>query len=412
MSYFSRLQLGDGPQLDAFGRLRISTPVTLFDNTQYFGDNSLVWENLVAGTGTVTNNTNAAMVNLNTGGTAATASAIRQTKRTFHYFSGRSQSITFTAVVGASVTNNTKRLGYFNASDGVFFEYASGTINVVLRSSVTGSPVETRVASASWNIDKFDGTGPSGITINLADIQIFIIDLQWLGAGRIRLGFVVNGQAYYCHQFTSANVITTPYMSSGSQPLRFENFNTGTASGATTLGQVCSNVVYEGNIEPPRGQQFSVGNGVSQPAVGTSLIPILTIQAATTGPNSVQNKGLIYYDDMTLLTSNDAFLWQLIFNATLTGASFNPVNASFSLANFDTAATVVSGGVVLDSGYLAGGANANASIANINQSLASEVVLVYSGLLNHQDTLTVAVQGLNGGGNVSATMTWLELGVI
>ena len=120
--------------------------------------------------------------------------------------------------------------------------------------------METRVAQASWNIDKFDEPVPVVYSFNLANNQIFIIDLQWLGAGRVRVGFNINGIIYYCHQFLAANLITTPYMTLGSRPIRFENFNTGTASGATTLNQVCCSVVYEGEVEPPRGQQFTISD--------------------------------------------------------------------------------------------------------------------------------------------------------
>jgi len=412
MSYFGKIGFQDSAALDAFARLRTSGPVTLFDNSQQYGDNALIWENLAAGGASAANDLPGSSVHLTTGGTGSTASIIRQSKKTFHYFPGKSQFATMTVVFGSSVTNNTRRAGYFNASDGIYFEYANGTMNIVLRSSVSGSLVETRVAQSSWNIDKFDGTGPSGVTLVPANIQILVIDLQWLGAGRVRTGFNVGGVTYYAHQFLNANVISNVYMSSGNQPIRFENFNTGTANGTAVMEQMCCSVVYEGQNEPLHGQQFSANTGATTPLVGTSLIPIFSLQASSTGPNSVQNKGIITFQSLNLLFSNDAYMWQLLLNATLTGASFNPVNSTYSIANYDTAATAVSGGLLVDGGFAAGGSNASSQVVVITESLATELALVYSGLLNHQDTLTIACQGLNAGGSVSAGMTWLELGVI
>ena len=299
MSYFANVGIKDGPNLDAFSRLRVSTPVTLFDSDQRYGDNALLWENQFVGTGAVSNNYNTASVVMTTGGTGSTASAIRSTKKSFHYFPGKSLIAIMTFVFdGGGVVNNTRRAGYFDAQNGVFFELAGSTMNIVQRTYTSGSMAETRVASSSWNIDKMDGTGPSGVTLNPANCQILIIDLQWLGMGRVRVGFDVDGVIYYAHEFKNANVLTLPYMSMACLPVRFENFNTGTAGGTATLSQTCATVCYEGIGEPLRGLQFNANNataGISIPTSSTTTFtPVLSIRASTVGPNSVTNKGQDY----------------------------------------------------------------------------------------------------------------------
>lgn len=106
-----------------------------------------------------------------------------------------------------------KRVGYFDDDSGIYLEVYNGSVKVVIRSKVSGSVVNTEVAQANWNLDKLDGSGPSRATLDITKAQILMIDLQWLGVGRVRIGFVVNGVTYYVHQFLHANKISTVYMS-------------------------------------------------------------------------------------------------------------------------------------------------------------------------------------------------------
>ena len=414
MSYLSKMRYADSGNLDAFDRLRTSTPVTLFDSSQYYGDNALVWENQFVGTGAVSNSLNQSSVIMTTGGTGSTASAIRQTKKTFHYFPGKSQSVSLTfCFTGGGVTNNTRRAGLFDAQNGVYFELAGTTVNMVLRTYTSGSVVESRIPQASWNLDVMNGTGPSGLTLDVTKAQIFTADLQWLGAGRVRVGFNINGAVYYVHQFLCANVLTIPYMGTANLPVRFENFNSvGTAGGTATLQQICATVVTEGVTEPLRGFQFSASNGqtaVTIPSSSTTTFtPVLSIRASTTGPNSQPNKGQIVFQTISQLVVSLTCQWALFLNGTLTGASFAKVNSTYSLAEVDVASSAISGGIIIDSGYNAGGSTTSASELN-GLSLASELSLGYSGLLNTQDTLTIAARAVGTAGTMFAEFSWLEL---
>ena len=410
-NYLNQIRYQDSPNLDAFSRLRISSPVTLFDNTQAYGDSSLVFENAFVGTGAVSNVYNSSSVLMTTGGTGSTASAIRSTKTSFHYFPGKSQFVTMTFTFTGQ-TNSTQRAGYFDGQNGVYFEWVNNTTaNVVLRTYTSGSVAESRIAQSSWNIDKMDGTGPSGITLNMANSQILVIDLQWLGEGRVRIGFDTNGVLYYVHQFLAANVISLPYMTTGSQPIRFECFNTGSAGGTATILQTCATVVYEGQNEPLRGFQFSADNGTTAVSVSSTLVPILSIRASTTGPNSQANKGQILIQSYTLNpVGSYPMLYQLYLNPTLGGAglSFAKVNSTYSLAEVDVGATTISGGVLVDSGYAIAGPAGTIHPPTVN-SLASELALVYSSLLNYQDILTIAGKFFTTGTSCTASVDWLEL---
>lgn len=84
----------------------------------------------------------------------------------------------------------------------------------------------TRIPQSSWNIDKMDGTGPSGYTLDISKMQMAYIDYTWYGAGFIRFGFrATNGEVLYCHKIINNNVNNAAYMRSGNLPGRFEAVN-------------------------------------------------------------------------------------------------------------------------------------------------------------------------------------------
>ena len=345
MSYWEKANTAyyDSASIDAFIRLRTSEVVTLIDSQQSYGDSALVWENLVTGTGNVTNNLNGSMVNLNTGGTASGAQVLRQTKTYQRYQPGKSLMVFETFVFAPPQTNLRQRIGYFDTNNGIYLEQAGSTINIVRRSFVSGSVVNTAIPQASWNLDTLNGSGPSGVTLDLTKAQILIIDLQWLGVGRVRIGFNMNGFVYYAHQFEHANLISTTYMTTACLPCRAEITNTGTAASAATLGQICCTVGSEAGISDELGLQFSTDNGITGTAVGGTLIPLLSIRAGTTGPNSVRNTGQILVRNYTVLnTSGGNVLYRLVLNPTsLTGASWSAVNSTYSLAQVDMSSTAL-----------------------------------------------------------------------
>ena len=191
-------------QHDAFGRLRVSNPLKLFDSSHRYRDNNL-WSSLVVGTGsTVGFVTAQGLINIGIGTTAG-CSVIRETTKTFSYQPGKSLLVLNTFVMNAPKTNLRQRVGYFGADNGMYFEVDGNTAYFVERSLSTGS--ETKVSQTDWNIDKLDGTGVSGITLNLSKAQILWMDIEWLGLGTVRMGFVIDGKFIHAHSFHHANLI-------------------------------------------------------------------------------------------------------------------------------------------------------------------------------------------------------------
>ena len=85
---------------------------------------------------------------------------------------------------------------------------------------------EIRVPQTEWNVDKLDGKGPSGYTLDPALMQMAYIDYTWYGAGFIRFGFRgTEGNIVYCHKMPNNNRNTEAYMRSGNLPARYEAIN-------------------------------------------------------------------------------------------------------------------------------------------------------------------------------------------
>jgi hypothetical protein len=235
------------PAGDAFGRARVSNPLTLFDSSHRYQDNGL-WATATGVGSDATFDPNAGLVNLNVPTTSG-AYVKRETKKVFSYQPGKSLLILTTFVMNPAKTNLRQRVGYFGSDNGLYLQLQNSTLSFVERSYVTGAATETVVNQSSWNIDKLDGTGPSGKTLDITKAQILWMDVEWLGLGTVRLGFVIDGVFVHCHSFHHANLITATYITTASLPLRYEIENLGTTAGASTLKQVCSTVISEGGYE-------------------------------------------------------------------------------------------------------------------------------------------------------------------
>lgn len=227
---------------DAFARLRTSEVLTLFDSKKLLDDGSLIWDTYKTGTAD-TNYSAASLCTLHVG--AAGDTLIRQTFTRWNYQPGKSQLFLMTGVMrqGATGTGVTSRIGAFDQSNGVFFEYADTTASVVVRN--LGSDAE-KITRANWNIDRMDGNGRSGVTLDFSKTQIFYVDYEWLGVGRVRFGVVVAGEPIIVHEALHANTGTSTYMATPNQPVRYEITTTGVAA---NMVQICSSVMSEGGLD-------------------------------------------------------------------------------------------------------------------------------------------------------------------
>jgi hypothetical protein len=407
MSYFERSLVTFNPSdgtTDAFQRARTSTPTTLFDYTAQFNTGTTFrWAHSLATGGTITHVPNSSAVQLAITTTSG-SKAIRQTKQYVRYQPGKSQQIFMTGVMGAIKANTRQRIGYFDGNNGLFFEQDGTNRRVVRRTNTSGTSTDNAVNQASWNIDKMDGTGTSGITLDFTKTQIFVIDFQWLGVGRVRFGFDVGGILYYCHEMVHANVLTVPYSTTANLPLRYELEATGTAASTTTMDIICMAVISEGGFESSRAFHFTHNNGVT--AIGvTTRRPVLSIRAAAT-LNSIVNTVTIVPDDIDITAASSNSLIEIVYNPTLTGASWAAVDAVNSGVEKDVAATALSGGIVISSFYVTAGSGSTRGLAS--QGVTDQIRLFYDTLRSVGDILTIAATSFTGTSSITAALAWHE----
>lgn len=331
-SYPSFVQLG-GMQVDAFGRLRVSNPYTLFDSQNRYEADPQFSSSTATG-GTAVYNTNTKAVDLSVT-TSSGSEAVRQTKRVFTYQPGKSLLVMATFIMNAAKTNLRQRVGYFNADNGIFFQVADTTKSFIIRTKTSGTVSDARkIDQSAWNGDKLDGTGPSGITLDITKSQILFIDMEWLGVGTVRCGFIINGQYIVCHTFQNANIQTAVYMQTAILPVRYEITNTGATASTSTLQQICSTVISEGGYGEL--SRTFVARLATKTTIGTVFEPIVSIRL-----NS-NYLGAVVIPSGTSFFPEDTGYYNvaLIKNATLTGATWAST-LSDGQVDVDTGATAM-----------------------------------------------------------------------
>ena len=392
---------------DAFGRLRVSEPFTLFDSSHRFDDNDL-WSTLAATGGAAVFNNDQGLVDLNVTG-ASGSSVIRETIKVFSYQPGKSLLVLNTFVMSPAKTGLTQRVGYYGADNGFYLEQADNDVAFIERSSVTGAVVNTPVLQANWNGDKLDGTGASGITLDLTKAQILWMDVEWLGVGSVRMGFVINGQFIVCHTFNHANIIASTYITTASLPLRYEIFNTAGTTGASTLKQICSTVISEGGYEL-RGKQQSIGTSITAPrtfAVAGTYYPIVGIRLKTTRLDAIVIATAI---SLIGLGNGKNYQWRVVNgNVAISGGSWLSAGLD-SAVEYNITGTSATGGRVLASGYVNSSNQGSPSINILKEALFSNQ-LERDALIGvpYELVIEMAIDATGGLSGAYASIDWEEV---
>lgn len=393
-----------GTSTDAFGRLRTSQPFTLFDSSHRYRDNNL-WATSNTTNTTVAFSQNEGLINL-TVDTTANSEVIRETTKVFSYQPGKSLVIFTTFTFAPAQTNLRQRVGYYGANNGMYLEQTNSTISFVERSIVTGAITETRVAQADWNVDKMDGTGPSNKTLDLSKAQIMWMDIEWLGLGTVRMGFVIDGELILCHKFHHANLVTTTYITTASLPLRYEIKNTGATASNSTMKQICSSVISEGGYQL-NGLQQGVGNVVGTPTdltLAGTYYNLVSIRLKSTHLDAI-----VILTALSLLgiTNNAIYNWQVRASATTTGGTWVSAGAN-SAVEYKLDGATVSGGRILASGFSSASTQSIAPIDILKEALF-KFQLERDGLAGTAYELTLCCATDTAGADMYAAMDWEEI---
>ncbi len=405
-TYTDEIKFANTTNFDAFGRLRVSNPFTLFDSSHRFADNGL-WVTSTATGGTATFNASQGLVDLDV--TAASGSeVVRETTKVFSYQPGKSLLVLTTFVMSAAKTNLRQRAGYYGANNGYYLELDGAAVSFVERSFVTGAVVNTPVAQANWNVDPMLGAGPSGITLDLTKAQILFMDLEWLGVGTVRMGFVINGNFYVCHKFHHANIIASTYITSASLPLRYEITNTGATSDPSTLKQICSSVLSEGGYELNGLQQaigIPVDAPIAMPTPAGTFKPIVSLRLKAS-PDRLD--GIAILTALSIMaTTNANYNWQVRAGGTTTGGTWVSAGANSSV-EYNITGDTFAGGRILASGFFKE-TNQGSTQVDILKEALFKFQLERNGLTSTPYELTLIVAADNTTGDVLASMDWEEI---
>jgi len=300
--------------------------------------------------------------------------------------------------------NLEQRIGMFDANNGIFFEDTGTAYQIVRRTYTSGASVDDPILQSAWNGDRLDGTGASGYTLDPTKSNILFMDLEWLGVGAVRVGFVIDGKFITAHTFYNANSLTTVYMQTANLPIRYEiEVTSALAAGTYTLQQICSTCMIEGGYAPYAVNKIVRTAAITGVTLGTAgtFYNIATIRIKSGRPYAV-----IIPSGVDLLNiSNVDYEFGLFLNATPSSA--------FSYTSYDdnveydlTTVDLTSIGTQIACGYLGGktapsvfgGPDFIAFDYQIGQTIAGV-----------SDTLTLAARASSPSSKTAGQFKWIDL---
>ncbi len=371
MSYlFNDLVGFKGNVIDAFNRLKVSNPFTLFDSQQRYALSDK-WDYVGLSGGTYSFNSTESTVSLIAGTTNGSKMYV-ETKRVFPYQPGKSLTIVDSFAMAQPKSGLRQRVGYFGITggvtagtpyNGVYLQQDGLTLSVCLTSASLGTT--QTVTQSNWNGDKFDGTGDSGVTIDVTKGNIFWLDVEWLGVGDVRTGFFIDGKPVVAHTFYNTNKNSTTYMSTACLPLRYEIENTAGQTGSSTMRQICSTILSEGGYEG-FSRRYNVTHSGTTPHTLTTAgtqYPLIAIRMAPDRLDSIivpSNISVAIEPD----TNNKPLVvqYRILLNPTLTGNTWaTHFNGN---VQYNVTATGVTGGTDIIGGYISSSGTLDVSSIN------------------------------------------------
>lgn len=393
--------LGDipgNPLISSFGRIKVSDSFNIFEAVFNFDKLPLVFdESLVTGGTNTFNSTKGAIDMAVT--TASGSSVTVQSRKRIRYNPARSVIVQIAANIGGDKANVRRRVGQFDANNGVYFELDGLTKNVVIRNNNSGSIVNTVIPQSSWNIDKLDGTGSSGLTLDLSKQQLFVIEYGWQGVASVRFGVYINGSVVFCHAYETGNTLSLSFMKTANLPVRMEITNTGASASATTMSCNCIVVKNDGNDSEQEGlSKAYIRSTVKTVSTIPTFTPVLAFRL-----NSTRLEGIIEFLKMAVYCSTaDDIAYGVYLNPTLTGATFAVTN---SYLDIDLAATALSGGTLIETGFAKQAEQTGSASFDVMRFINSQFGVSLAGV---SDVICLAASSRVGTADVLASAVWRE----
>lgn len=370
--------------IDAFGRLRVGNPFTLFSSTQVDDIDPDNWEVVTTSSGSSSYDSNESSSLLTVAASGDTS--LRQTHRYWPYLPGKSQRIVLTVNFHDHETNTTKRCGYYDDNDGIYFESNGTDFRCVVRTSTSGSPVSTVVAtSADGTATPFSEKNWDSLGVDLSKSLIVYFDFEWLAVGSITFGIVKNRELLPIHVAHNFATLSTVWAKTPALPVRYEIIADGAVTGVPQLRTICATVESEGGFNPLGIPRF--------PARGIDAA--VTVQ--NTGPTPLVNVRLrsgflrrtsILETISILVVGNKDFQWWVYLNPTFTSGShsWSAVETNSFIEQDTTQVSVITAGQVIGGGFATG------SLSVASEEISSSYRQLAASKAGTADIISLAVQ--------------------
>jgi hypothetical protein len=403
----SAFTIKDGANLDAFSRLRVSNPLTLFNAQFTYNLHPLLFEQITSGAGaSIAHNTTNRYAGMTFAATPTGGQCYMQSYEYLPYQPGKSQLSFLTFNFEGGVADVLKFAGYSDGVNGIEFQLNGTTPRFAIYSGTgTGNQF---VNQSSWNLDKLDGTGASGYTLDLTKVQILVIDLQALYAGRVRVGFDIGGTIVYAHQFLHGNSVAPPYLQTASLPVRCGMTCTATVS--TTMYFLCSTVISEGGLDDVNQFGYTFSQASTAVSVATSPTHVLSLRPRLTF-NGITNRSRVAFIDVEIFNNgNQPVYWALCLGQAITGTTtFNDVNTTYSSTEYNILGTISgSPAIIIDAGYVAASGGAK-GVTNTAINSRYPITLNAAGAHRTLGTLSLVLTSTSGTQSCFGAMKFREI---
>lgn len=401
----------DSYSIDAFSRWRVSEQYTLFDSKQIFDNQPLYWDELLESGAGISSSYTKVEASTHITSTDSTAGVFtRQTFMRFNYQSGKSQYIAMTGVLDDAGGGDgvQRRIGIFDDDNGFFFEDDQGTIKVVIRSSISGSFIDTKTSQSDWNLDKMDGTGPSGINMDFTKAHIWVFDFEWLGVGRSRYGMFHKGILIYVHQINNDNTVHSAYMSTPNLPLRYQMITTG-SSPVSVMVAICATVVSEGGVQHNGILRYKSTEGIHVDVnTENTAYAIMGIRLKSTHVGAAVD---LVSTSLVEIQGSKFYEWGLVFNPIIAGTfTYTGVtNSAIETASGSTDATLTLFVDNIIGGGFASSAQKGGTVVAEAIETARRLGVDISGVTRDQIVLFVRPIGGTSNLDIEGSITWREL---
>lgn len=389
-----------GVQHTSKNRRKISTSRQIFFNTYQYSKDPQIWDEATTGTASSTFSEYAGGIFLEVG-SAAGDEIIRQSRNVVQYIPGRANEVTFAIRLNDFAEGVRKRFGVFDEFNGTYFEKGEDDYYVVIRRNTSTGIVERRVPRAEWNVDRFDGTGPSQLEFQENKLQMFSLEYEWYGAGVVEYKVIFDNNSYPLHRFNSANIEDLPWSNTPYVPIRFEITNTAGTSGTHQMLTGSAAVASEGD-EGPLGREENITTPLTGITTGASDVfrPVLSIRLKSDRLGGV----VIPLEFQTATLDNTGLFYRVMRDVALTGADWQPVDVN-SFVEYDYTATAFTGGSIIQTGYVAS-TNQGAVFSFPERTIRQ---LGRNDMGTTAQTFTLLAATVSANKDVFSSLSWVEI---